>query len=90
MVTLVSLFRSRFELSFEFPPLVNPPLVNPPLVTHFDLIPDFSNLLAIPSNLIFPRRDETRILSEDVLYVVQMGWHRNYLNENTLKIHLYG
>ena len=73
MVTLVS----RFELSFEFPPLVNPPLVNPPLVKHFDLIPDFSNLPAIPSNLIFPRRDEIRILSEDVRYVAQMGWHRN-------------
>ena len=49
----MSLFRSRFELSFEFPPLVNPPLVK-----HFDLIPDFSNLPAIPTNLIFPRRDE--------------------------------
>ena len=59
---LVSLFRSRLELSFEFPLLVK----------HFDFIPDFSNLPAISAKSIFPRGNEIRILSEDVLYVVQM------------------
>ena len=63
----VSLFWLRLELSFELLPLVK----------HYDFIPDFSNLPVIQTNLIFPRRNEIRIWLEDVLCVVQMGWHWN-------------